>query len=152
MHAGGTADGWQFAVSTMQGWRRSQEDAHIDERCVIFNKLVVPRLQDVAERLRGPLHEPAVREALGCLIPEWLHPSLDNARSARVKAAAERVGVHLSANRWKVDVCAEAALRNGRPVTWQLLEFFLIVLRKLCEAVCPKVYVGTSTMFSPPAM
>ena len=26
---GSTADGWQFGVSTMQGWRRTQEDAHI---------------------------------------------------------------------------------------------------------------------------
>ena len=27
--SGSTADGWSFGISSMQGWRRSQEDAHI---------------------------------------------------------------------------------------------------------------------------
>ena len=32
----------------------------------------------VAERLLGQWHMPAVREALQCLIPEWLDPALDD--------------------------------------------------------------------------
>ena len=35
-------------------------------------------LVSVAERLQDKLHLPAVREALRCLIPEWLDPALDD--------------------------------------------------------------------------
>ena len=49
-------------------------------------------LTAVAQRLRGDLHMPAVRAALGCLIPEQWHPRLDNSKERRCKGAgAERV-------------------------------------------------------------
>ena len=60
----------------------------------------------VAERLRGPLHEPAVREALGCLIPEWLDPRLDNkkpkGKTGWVRGAdgCALGGRHLESGRW----------------------------------------------------
>ena len=71
----------------------------------------------VAERLRGELHMPAVREALGCLIPEDLHPRLDGKKTRAAKGNALRAGVNLSAGQWKVDVSAEAALHSGRALT-----------------------------------
>ena len=51
----------------------------------------------VANRLLGERHMPAVREALGALIPEALHPRLDG-RKPRGKpgAGAERVTVNLA--------------------------------------------------------
>ena len=67
-------------------------------------------LTGLAQRLRGELHMPAVREALGCLIPESLHPRLDGKKPRGVKGDAERVGVHLEAGRWALDVSAENAL------------------------------------------
>ena len=84
-------------------------------------------LTAVAQRLRGELHMPAVRATLGCLIPEELHPRLDKSKARRSKGAgAERVGVHLEADRWRVDVSEEASLGvPGRPVAVGVLEFFL---------------------------
>ena len=63
----------------------------------------------VAVRLRGDLHMPAVREALGCLIPEGLHPRLDGRKpkGRGPGAVPERTGVHLAAGSWKVDVFEE---------------------------------------------
>ena len=52
----------------------------------------------VAERLQGPLHLPAVREALQCLIPEWLDSSLDGGQRKTARGDPDRVGVKLSAN------------------------------------------------------
>ena len=40
----------------------------------------------VAERMQSELRMPAVKEALGCLIPEGLHSSLDTARGRQQKA------------------------------------------------------------------
>ena len=82
-------------------------------------------LTGVAQRLRGELHMPAVREALGCLIPESLHPRLDGKKPRGVKGDAERVGVHLEAGRWALDVSAENALAvPGRAMSNGALEFF----------------------------
>ena len=67
----------------------------------------------VAERLQGPLHAPAVREALQCLIPEWLDSSLDGKQRKTARGDPDRVGVRLSAKAWSVDVSTESVLRTG---------------------------------------
>ena len=43
-------------------------------------RAVPARVEAVAERLMGPYHLPAVKEALGCLIPASLHPDLDGTK------------------------------------------------------------------------
>ena len=100
----------------------------------------------VAERLRGELHMPAVREALGCLIPEELHPRLDGKKPRTAKGDAERVGVTLSAGQWKVDVSAEAALHSGRTMSKDILEFFLKVLRRVSDMLGPPLFIGNSAL------
>ena len=55
------------------------------------------RVRVVAERLQGPLHLPAVREALQCLIPEWLGSCLDGRQKKTARGDSDRVGVKLSA-------------------------------------------------------
>ena len=91
-------------------------------------------LAGVAQRLRGELHMPAVREALGCLIPEKLHGRLDDKKARAVKGDVERVGVHLQAGRWTVDVSAGGAIAMlGRAISDGVLEFFLKVVRRICE-------------------
>ena len=92
----------------------------------------------VAERLRGELHMQAVREALGCLIQEDLHPRLDGKKTRAAKGNALRAGVNLSAGQWQVDVSAEAALHSGRALTKDVLELCLEVLR-------PNVVAGGSS-------
>ena len=64
----------------------------------------------VAERLQSDLHMPAVREALQCLIPEWLDPSLDDKQRKGPRSDADRVGIKLSCKGWAVDVSAESLL------------------------------------------
>ena len=87
------------------------EDDGLRERCA-----------KVRGRLLGALYLPAVEEALGCLIPEGLHPRLDDKRRNRAEpgAAAERCTVNLYAGRFRVSVFAEYALAEGKPMTKQL--------------------------------
>ena len=85
------------------------EDAHIwPDGEPLFDELLAAQVQElgggeaarvtflagVAQRLRGELHMPAVRAALGCLIPEGLHGRLDGKKPRGVKGDPERVGVH----------------------------------------------------------
>ena len=59
----------------------------------------------VALRLLSDLHMPAVKEALGALVPADLHPLLDKATQRgkkRATAGAGRIGVHLHACGWRV--------------------------------------------------
>ena len=101
----------------------------------------------VAKKLRGELHMPAVREALGCLIPEGLHPRLDGKKPRGVKGDAERVGVHLEAGRWALDVYAESALAvPGRAMSNGALEFFLKVVRRICSCLDLPVVVGSTAL------
>ena len=97
----------------------------------------------VAERLQGPLHVPAVREALQCLIPEWLDSSLDGKQGKTARGGPDRVGVKLSAKAWGVDVSTESVLRAGLPLRSDVLEFSLIVLRHVCEVLGLSAYVGS---------
>lgn len=93
------------------------------------------RLERVAGRLLresveeyGPLHEPAIREALGCLIPEDLHWREDGKPPKgrkRVSDGVERFCVNLMADRWQVDVCEETGLvLPGRALRADVVEFF----------------------------
>ena len=54
----------------------------------------------VKDRLLTDLHLPAVQEALGALIPEWLHPSQDDPkkRGKKTRFGGERIGVDLCAS------------------------------------------------------
>ena len=73
--------------------------------------------EQVARRLLGPLHEAAVREALGCLIPEELDSQWDGRRRQRVGGPLEeRAGVFMQAGEWRVDVAVEQSLARGGPV------------------------------------
>ena len=90
----------------------------------------------VAGRLLGPLHEAAVREALGCLIPEELDPEWDGRRRPRGGGPLEeRAGVFLQAGQWRVDVAQENALARRGPLRKDLLEFFLWVGRHVARAL-----------------
>ena len=84
---------------------------------------------------------------LGCLIPEGLHPRLDGQKSRGVKGDAERVGVHLEAGQWKLDVSAESALAMpGRAMSNGALEFFLKVVRRICSCLDLPVVVGSTAL------
>ena len=98
------------------------------------------RAMRVAERLQAPtafddgsevyLHMPAVKEALGCLIPKWLHPRLDG-RPLKGKAQPSDPagGVHLEAGRWRVSMSDERDLFENKALKKTgLFEFFLVVL------------------------
>ena len=67
----------------------------------------------VKDKLLTDLHMPAVKEALGALIPEWLHWSQDDPKRRGKKnvQSGKRVGVNLTASGWKIDVFVEGFAR-----------------------------------------
>ena len=105
-------------------------------------------LDSVAERLREPLHEPAVREALGCLIPEWLDPREDGKKpKGKTAAEVENVGVPLVADGFRVDVQRQCdLLEPARTIRKDVLEFFLRLVRHVCQRLRLPVDVGTSAL------
>jgi len=105
-------------------------------------------LQAVAARLQHPYHMPAVREALGCLIPEHLHPRLDGKKPrGSARRGQEHIGVHLEADRWRVDVSEEACLQSeARALSSGTLEFFLKVIGRICEKLGLPLAVGSTAL------
>jgi hypothetical protein len=96
------------------------------------------RMESVAQRLLGPVHRPAVLEALGVLIPREYHPRFDG-KKLRGKGKREPgMTVQLQAGAWKIDAFEEqnllgtAAGVEGRLLKG-VLDFFVIVLRRVCE-------------------
>ena len=113
--------------------------ARVRETSSVDAGLLLP----VAGRLQAKLHLPAVREALQCLIPEWLDPALDDKQRKGPRGDADRVGVKLSCKGWGVDVSCEAVLRSGRRMDKGVLEFFLRALEQVCRVLELHLYVGT---------
>ena len=105
-------------------------------------------LAAVAERLQQPYHMPAVREALGCLIPEHLHPRLDGKKPrGSGRQGQDHIGVHLEADRWRVDVSEEACLQSDmRALSGGTLEFFLKVVKRICEKLELPLMVGSTAL------
>ena len=107
------------------------------------------QVEAVAQRLMGPYHLPAVKEALGCLIPASLHPDLDGTKpKGRAQAGGGPGGVCLKAGQWQVDVGQERGLYGSVALSKGMLEFFLIVLRRVCEELRLSVLVGTHAVVS----
>ena len=108
----------------------------------------------VAARLLGPWHRCAVLEAFGCLIPREFHPKYDS-RKPKGKICVDdmQVGVCVDAGGWKVDIFEERVLcevgsgSSGR-LSKSVLEFFLIVLRRIAEKLDLPVAVGTHALGS----
>ena len=92
------------------------------------------------------LHMPAVKEALGALIPEGLHGSLDVAvsRGKDVRGDVRGGGV-LKMEEWKINVRSEDALASGR-LQEEVLEFYLLVLRRLCDELQLPMFVASKTV------
>jgi hypothetical protein len=142
-----------------RGGRRADIDAHLwPEGEPDFDALLEAQLLEYArgaeelvaeavlvkERLLGALHLPAVREALGCLIPAYLHPK-DDGKKPRGGLSLEhaRVGVFVQAGAWKVDVSEEQRLAESGTLFGPTCEFFLIVLRRVCARLRLPVAVGS---------
>ena len=104
------------------------------------------KLSDDVQPEMQPLHMPAVREALGALIPADLHATLDKA-AARVKDAFGPVGGGsvLFMDSWRVSVRAEDALARSQ-LQEDALEFFLLVLRRLCNVMELPVAIASKTV------
>ena len=113
------------------------------------NPDLLDRARAVGERLLGEYHLPAVLEALGALIPKEFHPRYDGRKpKAKVCGTLDfKTGVYLNAGFWQVDVgegqCL-VGLGHGLPfrMTKGLLEFFLLVLRRISEKLALPVYVA----------
>ena len=89
-----------------------------------------------------PLHLPAVKEALGSLIPEKLHPSLDNAaKRMKYQSSEMRGAVHMQCDAWRVSVFEEETLNQGS-LRWDVMEFsrrsFAVFVRA-CHCRCHSV-------------
>ena len=107
----------------------------------------------ITARLLGPWHRPAVLEAFGCLIPRDFNPKYDKRRPRAKLAKDEAAGVCVDAAGWKVDVFEEQVLSPessgacvGGRLSKSFLEFFLIVLRRICERMKLRVAIGSHAL------
>lgn len=100
---------------------------------------------EVAPQMQ-PLHMAAVREALGALIPEGLHESLDKAvQKGKDDFGPLRGGSVLRMDAWKVNVRTEDALARGR-LEEEALEFFVKILQHVSKVLALPVVVGSKTV------
>ena len=92
------------------------------------------------------LHMSRVLECLGALIPEKLHKSWDKAAAKVKDDFGELRGCSkLYMDNWGVSVRAEDALARSR-LQEDALEFFLLVLRRVCSVLGLPVFVGSCTV------
>ena len=104
------------------------------------------RVEDGVPREMQPLHMSAVQEALGALIPARLHKSFDQAtKRAKEDFGAIRGCSVLVMENWRVSVRAEDALARGR-LQEDALEFFVLVLRRICQMLKLTVAVASKTV------
>jgi len=115
------------------------DDVCLQEYLAVVDKLLDRHLSE-EER---PLHVAAVKEALGCLIPEALHQKCDRAAAKASRPAAERGGVDLCADGWSLASFKEQALVENREVLKDVLEFFLIVARRIASSLELPVQVAS---------
>jgi len=96
------------------------------------------RTESIARRLLGPWHRPAVLEALGVLIPREYHPRFDGKKPRGRGKREPGMTVQLQAGAWKIDAFEEQNLLGVAPgvegrLLKGVLDFFVIVLRRLCD-------------------
>ena len=92
------------------------------------------------------LHMPAVKGALGALIPASLHERFDNAAAKqRLPKDLPRGGSYLKFDGWRVSVYEEESLARGR-LDLGMLEFFLKVLEQCSSQMRLRVSVGSRTL------
>ena len=103
-------------------------------------------VQEVLPADLRPLHMPAVREALGALVPEALHPSLDKVVAKGKDAFGPVRGVsQLVLDCWGVSVRTEDALARGA-LQVDALEFFLKLMARFSMRFEWPVLVGSFTV------
>ena len=125
--------------------------AHLDDAAKDLGGICDDVVSEIAayrrikDRLLCDLHMPAVKEALGALIPEWLHPSQDDPkRRGKKKGFGEkRVGVNITADGWRVSVFVEQELREHKPVAKDTMEFFLMLARLVTAKLRLPLAVGS---------
>ena len=101
--------------------------------------------EELPQRL-APLHMSAVREVLGTLIPEHLHPDLDKAVKKGRDAFGPLRGVsQLRLDGWGVSVRNESMLARAR-LQEEALEFFVHLLKKLRSVLGWPVLVASKTV------
>jgi len=116
--------------------------------------LLLERAMRVAERMQAPtrlddgsdvyLHMPAIKEALGCLIPRDLHPRLDGKTlKGKLAPSAPAGGVYLQAGRWNVSVADERDLHENRALKRGFVEFFLTVASRVAQGLNLPVAVAS---------
>ena len=104
------------------------------------------RVEDDVPPELQPLHMSAVREALGALIPEALHKSMDKAaQKMKDDLGVMRGGSVSFMDGWRVNVRAEDALARGR-LQEDAMEFFLLVLKQVCKVLSLPIAIGSKTV------
>jgi len=114
--------------------------------CLVRRGEWADEVEDALSLQVQSLHMPAVKEALGALIPARLHRTLDEA----VKKGKDAFGVlpggaNLRMDDWKVNVRGEDALGRGS-LSEEMLEFFLKVLRHVLRVLDVPVAIASKTV------
>ena len=77
------------------------------------------------------------------MIPEKLHPSLDNAaKRMKDQSSAVRGAVHMQCDAWRVNVFEEAV--NHGTFRWSVMEFFLKLLGRICRQLALPLACGSA--------
>ena len=114
--------------------------------CLVRRGVWADEVEDALPPQVQSLHMPAVKEALGALIPARLHWTLDDAVKKGKDTFGElRGGVTLSMADWKVNVRGEDALGRGS-LSEDVLEFFLKVLRHVLHVLGVHVAIASKTV------
>ena len=94
----------------------------------------------------GELHLPAVKGALGALIPAKLHARFDkSAAKQKIPKDVPVGGSYLRCDGWRVSVYEEESLSRGR-LGVGMLEFFLKLLERCSSEMCLRVSVASRTL------
>ena len=99
--------------------------------------------EPVPADLKGELHLPAVKGALGALIPAKLHGRFDQAASKqKLPKDVPQGGSYLRCDGWRVSVYEEEHLARGR-LGVGMLEFFLKLLGRCSSEMSLGLSVGS---------
>ena len=132
------------------------EDEESFEQYMDVARVVRRRLGQVGEwdcRIEEPLpgeieelHMPAVKGAVGALIPARLHERFDNAAAKqKLPKDVPQGGSYLRFDGWRVSVYEEESLARGR-LDLGMLEFFLKLLEQCSSEMRLRVSVGSRTL------
>ena len=110
-------------------------------RRLLGDEIIITRCGREIDRNRA--HLPALREALGCLVPKEFDPYFDKLPpKGKVKAVPEQTALMLTAGSWRVNIFDEQGVTHGS-ISKGVVEIFALLARRICEKLSLPIFVGS---------